>query len=323
MNRDMRELNDLQTSERFYDERYIEGYMHEWPLAKKQRVYEIISSLGLPAKGEALDFGCGNGVFSEVMQKALPRWKIYGTDISSVAIENAKLRLPNCIFFTPSETGFMRRQYDFLLTHHVLEHVYNLEEMWGQITDFMKPISGMLHIAPCGNAGSFEFELCRLRIDGIDTTLENRFFFEDPGHVRRLTTDRLTAIAAGSGFALAKGLYGNQHYGAVNWITQNGPGFVMMLTEPSKAKTPDGQKQLMAIRRRLVPIAVLRYLLGRVSSFSRKRKTVKNSIGFAVGIVVFPLSKLVDRIIWGRAEKEWRHRKTDPSGSELYLYFTR
>ena len=322
MNGQTRELYDQQASERFYDERFSEGYMDAWPPEKKKRVLQVIQGLDLPSEGEALDFGCGNGVFTEVMQDALPNWRIYGTDISSVAIENARQRLPGCTFFVPSGEPD-HRTFDFLLTHHVLEHVYDLEEMWQQIVGFLKPTSGMLHIAPCGNAGSFEFELCRLRSDGIDRTMENRFFFEDAGHVRRLDTERLLALAETAGFRLTSGLYANQHHGAIDWITRNGPGFVSMLTESSKANGPEAAKKLLAARRRLLPIAVLRYLLARVTSFAAKRKTVKNSLGFAVGLVFFPVSKLVDRIVRGRAEEEWRRRKTDPSGSELYLYFTR
>jgi len=323
MSHDPRGLYDERTSERFYDERYSDGYMDDWPAEKKQRVHEIIKSFELPEQGDALDFGCGNGVFTEVLQQALPGWSIYGTDISAVAIENAKMRLPGCIFFTPSDEDSMSRRFDFLLTHHVLEHVYDLHAMWRQITDFMKPRSGMLHIAPCGNAGSFEFELCSLRTDGTDPTMENRFFFEDPGHVRRLTTGQLSSLATESGFALSKGFYGNQYYGAVDWITLNGPTFVLTLTDSSRANSAEARKELKAIRRRLLPIAVLRYLRARVSSFRHKRKSMKNSIGFVAGLVSFPVSGLVDRIVRRRADAEWRRKKTEPNGSELYLYFER
>ncbi len=49
---------------------------------------------------------------------------------------------------------------------------------------YLKPESSMLHFMPCGNEGSYEYNVCLLRSDGINTELENRFFFEDEGHVR-------------------------------------------------------------------------------------------------------------------------------------------
>lgn len=109
------QLYNKQTSEEFYDERYTKGYMDEWPVEKKQRVFEVIRSLNLPDEGEALDFGCGNGVFTEVMRQALPKWKIYGTDISAVAIENAKARISSCIFFTFTDESLMNKNSIFFL----------------------------------------------------------------------------------------------------------------------------------------------------------------------------------------------------------------
>ena len=41
---------------KFYDERYRDGYMQEWPVSKKQRIYELIKELNLPEAGDALDF---------------------------------------------------------------------------------------------------------------------------------------------------------------------------------------------------------------------------------------------------------------------------
>ena len=93
-------LYDKQTAISFYQSRHSNGYMLEWPDEKKQRVHEVIQDLHLPASGDALDFGCGNGIFTSVLKRALPTdWKVYGTDISNVAIENARRRNSDCIFF--------------------------------------------------------------------------------------------------------------------------------------------------------------------------------------------------------------------------------
>ena len=77
----------------------------------------------------------------------------------------------------------------------------------------MKPSSSFLHILPCGNEGSFEHTICLLKKDGINKEMGNRFFFEDPAHIRRLSTDELNTMVAKFGFNLTKDYYSNQYYG--------------------------------------------------------------------------------------------------------------
>ena len=188
----------------FYEDRYEQGYMDEWPIEKKNKIFEVIKELQLPATGEALDFGCGNGVLSEVIRQALPAWKIYGTDISKKAIANAKIRYPDCTFFEINSSEFSQKKFDFLFTNHVIEHVYNLSDVFNQMNEYLKPISSMLHFLPCGNEGSYEYNICLLRKDGINAELENRFFFEDEGHIRRLTTDEFCGLCRTKEFVLQK-----------------------------------------------------------------------------------------------------------------------
>lgn len=48
-------LYDQKQSVEFYENRYEQGYMDEWPIEKKRKIFEVIQDLQLPAKGEALD----------------------------------------------------------------------------------------------------------------------------------------------------------------------------------------------------------------------------------------------------------------------------
>ncbi|MCX5891404.1 MAG: class I SAM-dependent methyltransferase, partial [Deltaproteobacteria bacterium] len=115
-------LYDLKESIQFYEDRYSKGYMDEWDPAKKQRVKEIIQGLNLPDTGEALDFGCGTGIFTAILKEALPRWNIYGTDISVDAIAKARERHSDCTFFLVFDERFNNKKFAFIFTHHVLEH---------------------------------------------------------------------------------------------------------------------------------------------------------------------------------------------------------
>ena len=315
------QLYSEKNSRQFYEQRYDEGYMDEWPLEKKQRVLEVIRGLGLPERGMALDFGCGNGVFTEVLHQALPKWQVFGTDISTVAVRHAAERVPGCSFFTPEDEA--PGKFDFLFTHHVFEHVYNLQNVWEQVDQFMKPVSGMLHILPCGNEGSYEHRLCSLRQDGINAEMENRFFFEDAGHVRRLNTSQFTTMAEQFGFKLAEAYYSNQHDGAVDWITQNEPAFVLMFTNPSKAKDDTAKAELATIRRKLIVASVMRNLQARVRDFGTRKKNLKTLVGLFAGLAVYPIASVLDKRIKRKARIEWEQKKHDPSGSEMYLYFKR
>ena len=73
--------------------------------------------------------------------------------------------------------NFRTMDFDFIFSHHVLEHVFDIKEVAAQINQRAKNSSAMLHIFPCGNPGSYEYKLCKNRIDGINTKMENRFFF--------------------------------------------------------------------------------------------------------------------------------------------------
>ena len=83
---------------------------------------------------------------------------------------------------------------------------------------YLKSNSSMLHFLPCGNEGSFEYTICLLRKDGINTELDNRFFFEDEGHIRRLTSDEFCKLCKTKGFKLNKEFYNDERIGHCDWI---------------------------------------------------------------------------------------------------------
>jgi trans-aconitate methyltransferase len=299
--------------------------MDEWPIAKKNRVFEVIRGLDLPSQGQALDFGCGNGVFTEVMRQALPPgWKVYGLDLSANAIEHAKKRYPQCHFYLPGNQEFAGEKFDFLFTHHVLEHVYDLDAVLSEICLLAKGQAAILHVLPCGNQGSFEYNICVLRKNGIDPELENRYFFEDEGHIRRLNSKELTGHMADRQFILKKEYYSNQFFGAIHWITLSDWSFVRQLSDASAAVSRQAQKKLKRICHLLTLLKALRYP---VESMERKlkksRKTLRDAFILLVEFPFYLPAKLVDVAIAYLAQREWRKRKADRSGSEMYLHFSR
>ncbi|MGB5056196.1 MAG: class I SAM-dependent methyltransferase [Nitrospirales bacterium] len=318
-------LSDKYAAVDFYQGRYARGYMEQWPIEKEQKIIQVIRNLELPEVGEALDFGCGNGVGTEIIRQALPSgWKVYGTDISDIAIKNAKERYPGCIFFVEGDRGFTDKRFDFLFTNHVLEHVYNLPHVLGEINDYLKDESTTLQILPCGNKCSFEHNICCLRKDGIDPQVGNRFFYEDPGHLRRLNTDQLSALFNEKNFILVKEYYRNQYYGAINWITQTGPGFILLFTNTSSALDEKAKWKLRIWRSKLLLLWASRYPANCVERKLRKwRRTARDYILLTLTLPFYVFTKPMDFYLKAKALDEWNKKKTERSGSEMYLFFKR
>ena len=317
-------LHNKDNSIAFYEERYTNGYMDDWPADKKQRVFNLIKSLSLPKQGKVVEFGCGNGVFTEVIRQSLPNWIVYGTDISNVAIETAKSRYPYCHFFVAGDPNYNQEQFDFLLTHHVLEHVYDLNTIATEMADMMKANASMLHILPCGNQGSLEYNICLMRSDGTECDVGNRFFFEDRSHLRRLTTEQLLGQLSFYGFFLNSGWYSNQYYGALKWITEYPKEFIMQLTDTTKATSNVNVFKLIWLRKKLLLIKKARNITekkDRRRSFRDVPLTEK--FDFLRSLVKIEVAGYLTSYYLNRAEKEWKTCSLKPNGSEMYLLFTK
>jgi SAM-dependent methyltransferase len=319
------DLHDSATAIAFYDDRYERGYMDAWAREQKERIFEVVRGLELPPSGAALDFGCGNGVLTDVLRQALPAgWTVHGTDISETALANARRRYPHCTFVSAHDAAATSAAFDLVFTHHVLEHVHDLSAVLAQIDGMLKPNAAVLHALPCGNEGSFEHSVCRLRSDGIDPALERRFFFEDAGHLRRLDTATLTALYAGLGFTLVGESYTNHHDGAIDWITREGPGFVRRFTDPATAVDQNARRELLRLRLRLGLLCATRFPAAFVESRLRKsRRTPRDLLFLLLGLPLYPFTKPMDLVLKRRAAAEWRQRRTDRRGSEMFLFFRR
>lgn len=317
-------LHDADVAIDFYDKRYKNGYMEEWDDIKKDKVREVISMLDLPAKGKALDFGCGNGVFTNIIKKVLPEWEVYGVEISAIAVSNARIKFPECIFFSAAGTKEHSNSFDLVFSHHVIEHVQDLEESFGIIDSYLKPSSSQLHILPCGNEGSYEHSICLLRTNGIEEEKGNRFFFEEPGHLRRLTTAEFTKFENKIGFTLCKEFYSNQYHGGVNWITKSSPRFVKKLTNSSNAVTNEAAVKLQKLRRKLLPVTYIQFPYSKYWAIKSKwHKSFTDYIKIAVYFFPAMISKFFYNKYNALSANEWKQCKTQKNGSEMFLFFKR
>ena len=309
----------------FYDARYKEGYMAAWDRERLALICECIQAAALPARGVALDFGCGQGIFTQLLKRALPGWEVYGCDISAAAIASAQARFPDCVFFeagTPPVAGF---KCDFIFTHHVLEHVLDLPATLEQMQSYLQPAAHQLHILPCGNRGSFEHTVAQLTKDGIQPQRGNRYFFEDEGHLRRLTSDELAADLGAYGYVVRDARFTGQFSGAIEWITKSPKAFVREFANPAQGVSAAASAQLRRIRRYLLLIRFAR--CASTSGFRQLLGDLARALQIVLvttaKLCLWPAASVVDWYYLYRTKKEWRQASGDPRGSQMLLLFER
>lgn len=215
-------------------------------------------------------------------------------------------------------------KFDFLFTHHVLEHVYDLERVAAEMMQYLKDKSSMLHILPCGNEGSLEYNICSLRKNGVIREKEDAFFFEDEGHVRRLKTRQVSELFSKYGFTLTKEYYSEQKYGAIKWITESNPFFIMRMLNPIYGKDIKSKIKLLALFILLFNLAIARMpliLMNRIKQNGHERDKLK--FLYAACLPFYPVSNFIDNYLKNKAIDEWKKHNREPNGSEMYLFYVR
>ncbi len=262
-----------------------------------------------------MNFGCGNGVFTEILKKALPNWKVYGCDISEVAVNNARKKNPECVFFMTDDATSKDKKFDFIFSHHVLEHVLEIKETVREIVGRTNNNASMLHILPCGNRDSFEWQVCQLVNGGINEKRGNTFFFEYEGHLRRMTTNSCVFAFKSFGFMLKQAFYSNQYYGALNWITRSNPLVIFTIFNPLRGKNIKAKLKLALLLCKFILIAGLRLPYVVYQRFDNL------ALKILLFIPSYTVSVFVDKYIVKKSNQEWEKYKTKSNGSEMYLHF--
>jgi SAM-dependent methyltransferase len=308
----------------FYENRYKKGYMESWEKNKLLKVEEILQSMNLPKKGKAIDFGCGNGIFTNLLKENLPDWEIFGFEISTTALDNAKRRYPDCTFLPISDIANHTYKFDLVFSHHVLEHVENINETFDQLNLLSNISSKHLHILPCGNEGSFEYKISKMVKNGIEIDKENRFFFEEPGHNRRLSTNEFNTYMKKFNFQLENEFYNNQFWGAINWISKSSPKFVKKLTNPTLATNTENAKALKSLRIKILPITYIQHSLVLFLMYrDRFNRTTKEFLSMILLSIPALFSWPIFSFFNIMASQEWNKSKSKTNGSEMFLIYNR
>lgn len=318
---------DKQAHQHRYDLRYAGDYMdgdaysrwvHEG-LATR-RVRETLEAIPI-SPSSLLDYGCGQGKWTELLKRLYPSAKITGIDVSQVAVEKAAHKYPECRFlsFDGERAPLDDEGFDLIFTFHVLEHVLDVHESISDISRLLKPGGCACIIFPCGNRGSFEERLVSLMKQGriLSTTGESIFFFEQSeGHLRRLESSTTIAAFATAGLQLEREYYSGQFFASVDWLVRGtGPHYINQMFRSGEAVSNFATIKLRLLRELL--LRTNRFLRFRDLEVEHRRSLPKR----VAARLVRNAARYVDTTIHSLAESEWKRRRHVHAGSVQYLVF--
>lgn len=144
--------------------------------------------------GRVLDVGCGYGFFLEVAQNA--GWKIYGLDLSTEPIRQAKKQLGvKTIYNKPLERAGFRPNYFALVTSfHTIEHMTQPARFLKEAGRVLKP--GGLVLLTTPNASGWQSRLMR----------KSWFSYRHPDHLLFFNFRNLALLLKKAGFVKIKKL---------------------------------------------------------------------------------------------------------------------
>lgn len=318
-----KDLKNRKESAEFYEYRYTHGYMGHWSIFEKQRLISLIKELNLGPTGKALDFGCGRGIFTAVFQEALPSWEIYGCDISPEAINFANKNNSDIRFFVLGDKAFSGDKFDFIHSHHVLEHTFDEKVTAAEMCAFASVNCTMIHSLPCNHEGSLEYKIASAVKEGIDPDT-GKFFFEDTAHMRRLSVAQTISLFQAAGFKSQKEYYANQYYGALKWIAESDLKLVLNIANPFRAKNMTSVLFLFALLGKLKLYWFCSFAASAFEPADKGRfyllKKLIQGISF---VLFFWLAIPVRTWLLKKAKMEWELHRTDKNGSDLFLILNR
>jgi SAM-dependent methyltransferase len=192
MSADPRALHDQKS---FYDERYSAGYMDgfEYDVYERCRLHtirEILPTVGNPSR--ILDYGCGQGRYLPEVRAIFPNASLFGCDISGVNLARRKVPYAQFTEMENETAPFPDNSFDLVLSVEVLEHVGDVALAVREIVRVLEPGGVAVITTPCANRFSLEW-LINWKRGGLQSSHDGygRFSTDEPGHLRRLTSDAL------------------------------------------------------------------------------------------------------------------------------------
>lgn len=182
--------------ERYWQEKESLGDLEiKWPVIKR--------CLPLEKNIRFLDLGCGKGILLSRILEVNPQLEITGVDISKIAIETIKKKIPSGTFHCIKENEklpFKDNSFDFILAADVIEHIYDTDLIFYELARVLKPGGKIFISVPYHGM-----------LKNIIVTFVGFNFYFDPkqAHIRFYTKGNLLKCVNEAGLKILKhGYYG-------------------------------------------------------------------------------------------------------------------
>ncbi len=321
------EPGDVNNLAGFYDRRYSDYYMEEIPAFELAKLRDVLTLLP-DSPRRILDFGCGRGRLIGLLGRVFPKAAISGADISPRALEIAARSFPDKEFapLAGERTPFEDRSFGLVFSYHVLEHVPEPMVSVAEMARLTALGGAALACLPCGDQGSLAFRITTLVRNGRERTPtgEERFFFEDKAHLRRMTSLELVRIFAQNGFDPVAGFFANRFWGELEYLARGGFSRVGKTFPLTRAKTPLSFLKLFSLALPLFLLALpVRLRLTPVGERARTARGFPKKLMWLAFIPLKLLSYPLAAGLEGLARREWKNRRREPGGSAQYFIFRR
>jgi ubiquinone/menaquinone biosynthesis C-methylase UbiE len=147
-------------------------------------------------RGKILDIGCGNGDFLIFMKAN--GWETFGIDFDENAVMAAKKKGLTIFKGSLEDQNFPKNTFDAITLSHVIEHIYDPENMIKMCYDILKP--GGLLVISTPNSASIGHRYFKKYWRGL----------EPPRHIHIFDLNCLKQVFLKSGFSLFKSFTSNR-----------------------------------------------------------------------------------------------------------------
>jgi 2-polyprenyl-3-methyl-5-hydroxy-6-metoxy-1,4-benzoquinol methylase len=187
----LEQLPEFNIKKHYNNPQYFEGYLAQRENFKKifQKILKNIEKYH--KKGRLLEIGFGSGLLLELAQKK--GWEVWGVEISSWAVKQAKENFRNRIFEGEIENLDLPENYfEVIVINHVLEHSLAPDKILNKSFRLLKR-GGVLFIG-LPNFASFFSKILRKKWPGLGL----------PDHIWQFDLKTIQALVRKQGFQIIK-----------------------------------------------------------------------------------------------------------------------
>ena len=135
-------------------------------------LYKAILQLALTLQGDILDFGCGSKPYESLFAHAR---SYVGVDIKSSGHDHRESKVD--VFYDGRTLPFPDGHFDAVVCFEVLEHVFNLDEVFTEIRRVLKPQGRLLITIPFAwEEHEIPYDFARYTSYGIRHVFETHLF---------------------------------------------------------------------------------------------------------------------------------------------------